>query len=162
LKPGRGIVQVFPPAAETNKREESIMRNQLLFCVIATGICVSPIFAERRPELLASESAPAERPARKTLWLASVTALSAANIVDIHSSWGKRELNQHLAGPGGSFGREGALIKLGVLGGVGALQYLVLHRRPSAKLYRKLAFINFGNASVTGAVAIRNYGIPAR
>jgi hypothetical protein len=96
------------------------------------------------------------------LWRASVAALAVTNVMDVQSSWGKRELNPLLANGQGRFGREGVLIKLGIQGSVLAAQYLVLRRRPSAAFYRTLALINFGNASVTGSVAVRNYGIPHR
>ena len=94
----------------------------------------------------------------KNLWRASMLTLAATNAMDIHSSWGKRELNSTLAQSTGRFDGRSALIKLGVMGGVCTVEYLVLHRRPA--LYRKLAFVNFGDSSVTGAMAMRNYGIP--
>ena len=59
--------------------------------------------------------------------------------MDAHSSWGKRELNGNLAGNTGQFGRQGGIIKLGLVGGVSALEYLVLHLRPSPGFYRKLS-----------------------
>jgi hypothetical protein len=46
------------------------------------------------------------------LWRTSAAVLVAANAMDIHSSWGKHELNPALAGPDCNFGREGALIKV--------------------------------------------------
>ena len=88
-----------------------------------------------------------KQPIGKNLWRAS-----------IQSSWGKRELNGPLAGSTGRFDGRSALLKLGVVGGVWTLEYLVLRRQPA--LYRKLAFVNFGDSSVTGALAIRNYGVP--
>jgi hypothetical protein len=100
------------------------------------------------------------RPSGKKLWQFSIAALAIGNAMDAQSSWGKRELNQNLAGSNGSFGLHSALLKAGIAAGVVGVEYLVLHRRPSASLYRKLAFVNFGDASVTGAMAIRNYGVP--
>ena len=96
----------------------------------------------------------------KGLWRASVAAVTAANVLDAASSWGKRELNPNLAGNNGTFGGQGAVLKLGMIGGVLALESLVLRHQPSPKLYRRLAVINFAGASVTGATAIRNLGIP--
>lgn len=98
--------------------------------------------------------------AGKNLWRASVVAMAAANVMDAGSSWGKRELNPGLSGNNGRFGIQGAVLKLGMVGGVLALESLVLRRRPSARFYRGLAIVNFGGASVTGATAIRNLGIP--
>ena len=39
---------------------------------------------------------PAPPVAGRNLWLASMTTLAAANALDMHSSWGKRELNPAL------------------------------------------------------------------
>jgi hypothetical protein len=91
-----------------------------------------------------------------------VVALAAANVMDARSSWGKKELNPNLSGNIGSFGREGSLIKLGIVGGIFVLESVFLRHYPSAKFYRRLALINFADASVTGAVAIRNFGVPQR
>ncbi len=82
--------------------------------------------------------------------------------MDAGSSWGKRELNPGLSGSNGRFGGQGAVLKLGMVGGAMALEWLVLRRQPSAKLRRGLAWVNFGSAGVTGAMAIRNLGIPRR
>jgi hypothetical protein len=100
------------------------------------------------------------RPVGKNLWRASMVALATTNAMDIQSSWGKRELNGALAGNTGQFDSKSVLMKLGFVGSVWTLEYLVLRRKPA--LYRKLAFVNFGDASVTGGMAIRNYGIPVR
>jgi len=94
------------------------------------------------------------------LWRASVAALSVANALDVHSSWGKHELNSTLAGPSGNFGRDGALIKLGFQGGLLGLEYLVTRGHPSGKLYRALSFVNFGAAAAIGGVAAHNYTVP--
>ena len=91
-----------------------------------------------------------------------MAALAATNIADIQSSWGKRELNQNFSQNDRTFGQNGTLIKLGILTGVCAMEYWALHRRTTAISYRKLALVNFGDASLTGATAIRNYGIPRR
>ena len=55
---------------------------------------------------------------------------------------------------------QGALIKLGIQGGIVGIEYLVLRRRPSKQLFRAVSIINFGDAAVTGAIAAHNYGIP--
>jgi hypothetical protein len=89
-----------------------------------------------------------------------VTALSVANALDVHSSWGKHELNSTLAGPGGNFGKQGALLKLGFQGGLLGVEYLITRGHPSGKVYRALSFINFGAAGVIGGVAAHNYTVP--
>ena len=94
------------------------------------------------------------------LWRVSITALGAANAMDIQSSWGKHELNSALAGPRGTFGAQGALIKLGLQGTIVGIEYLVTRRHPSAKVYRALSLLNFGAAAGIAGVAAHNYSIP--
>ena len=94
------------------------------------------------------------------LWRTSVAALSVANVLDVHSSWNKHELNSALAGSSGNFGREGTLIKVGFQGGLLAFEYLITRGHPSGKLYRVLSFANFGAAAAIGGVAAHNYTVP--
>lgn len=96
----------------------------------------------------------------KGLWKWSVTSLAAANALDIQSSWGKHELNRALAGPGGTFGRDGALLKIGLQGGLMGLEYLVTRGHAGPRLYRALSILNFGISAGTAAVAAHNYMIP--
>src|SRR6266568_3129573 len=96
----------------------------------------------------------------RNVWRTSVTALSVANALDVHSSWGKHELNSTLSGPGGTFGKEGALLKLSFQGGLLGVEYLITRGHPSGKVYRALSFINFGAAGVIGGVAAHNYTVP--
>jgi len=93
-------------------------------------------------------------------WRISVTALGAANAMDIHSSWGKHELNSTLAGANGTFGAQGALIKLGLQGSLIGIEYLITRHHPSAKTYRALGIVNFGAATGIAGVAAHNYSIP--
>jgi hypothetical protein len=99
-------------------------------------------------------------PAGRNLWRSSLVGLAAASALDIDSSWNKRELNPVLAGPGGTFGARGAALKLGMQAGLVSLEYLIIRRNPAGKLYRITAVVNFLAASVIGAVAVRNYGVP--
>ncbi len=111
--------------------------------------------------LCAQNAEPFRRPVPgKSLWRASLVTLAAANAMDVHSSWGKHELNGTLAGSDGRFGGQGALLKLGVVGGFVGIEYLFTRRHPSGKLYRALSFINFGAAAVTAGVAVHNYTVP--
>jgi hypothetical protein len=98
----------------------------------------------------------------RNLWRASLTALAVANALDVHSSWGKHELNSTLAGPSGNFGKQGALLKLGFQGGLMGVEYLITRGHPSARVYRALSFLNFGAAAAMGGVAAHNYTIPRR
>jgi hypothetical protein len=104
------------------------------------------------------------RPAKSdmNLWRASVAALAVTNIMDVKSSWGKRELNPALAGSGGTFGARGALLKAGIVGGAVALQFLILRHGPSKSLCRALAAINFGGAGLVGSSAVRNWRVADR
>ena len=98
--------------------------------------------------------------AGKNLWRASVAALAVANAMDARTSWGKYELNSNLSGKNGKFGGEGTLIKLGIVSGMFVVESVVLRHKASKRFYRGLALVNFGSASVTGATAIRNLGVP--
>lgn len=118
-----------------------------------------PGIAQERLALRPTEDSAATFKPQKNLWRVSVGALALANVLDVHSSWGKRELNPNLANGTGTFGREGALLKAGIEGGAFLLEYLMLRRRPSKEMWRGLALVNFGNASLTGVVAGRNYRI---
>lgn len=94
------------------------------------------------------------------LWRSSVGAIAIAGAMDVHSSWGKRELNPTLSGNNGTISIQGALIKLGIQGGIIGIEYMVLRRHPSQQLFRSLSIINFGDAAATGAIAAHNYTIP--
>lgn len=124
---------------------------QRLLLLVIMGVWATPVVAEEAAVVPV---------AGKNLWRASVAALAVANVMDARTSWGKYELNPTLAGKNGTFGREGALIKLGIVSGMFVLESIVLRRRPSKRFYRGLAMVNFGSASVTGAIAIRNLGVP--
>jgi hypothetical protein len=67
-----------------------------------------------------------------------------------------------LSGSTGSFGGKSALLKLGVEAGVVTVEYLVLRHRPSRLSIKALTWINFGDASATTAMAVRNFGIAGR
>jgi hypothetical protein len=125
------------------------MRNILLFF----GICASVVSAQELS--LLDRPAPAPK-----LWRVSITALAVANVMDVHSSWGKHELNSTLSGPSGNFGKEGALIKLGLQGGLIGFEYVITRGHPSRRLYRALSVINFGVSATIGGVAVHNYTVP--
>jgi hypothetical protein len=112
-------------------------------------------------EVVINPTAMSERAiSSQKLWRVSIAAVATANAIDIHSSWGKRELNPVLAGTSGSFGGRGALIKLGLQGGWIGIEYLITRRHRSGKVFRALSAINFGASAALAGVAIRNYTIP--
>lgn len=120
---------------------------KLLFLLALTGYA---LHAQEAPDPTAG----------RTLWRVSVAALGAANAMDIESSWGKHELNSTLSNSSGTFGAQGALIKLGLQGSLAGIEYLITRRHPSGKLYRALGFINFGAAAGIAGVAAHNYSVP--
>jgi hypothetical protein len=122
---------------------------------------VSPDLLSPRPLLPSDTGA-------KRLWIASVVSLSVANVLDVQSSLGKHELNSALAGPSGTLGTQGILLKAALQGGLLGAEYLVtraysrnrLGERPRSKLYRSLAIINFAGTAVFAGVAAHNYTVP--
>jgi hypothetical protein len=93
------------------------------------------------------------------LWKISVASLAAANAMDVQSSWGKHELNGTLAGPSGTFGGQGALIKLGIQGGLLGVEFLITRGHPTGRLFRTLSIVNFGATAVIGGTAAHNYTV---
>jgi hypothetical protein len=131
---------------------------KLMLLLMMHGWAISAFAGEGA--VLPGELSRATHSRGRYLWRASAASLAAANVMDAQSSWGKHELNPNLSGNNGTFGRQGAVLKLGIVGGMCVLELLVLRHKPSTGLYRGLALINFGSASVTSAIAIRNYGVP--
>src|SRR3989304_2000662 len=93
----------------------------------------------------------------ETLYPVSVGTLIAAHTADIHSSWGKLEVNPLLRSIDGRFRIKGVAIKSGIVMGNLTGQTLILRRWPKA---RKIAtLVNFISVGVVGGVAIRNYTV---
>jgi len=109
--------------------------------------------------VLARPAAPPLPAPARTLWHTSIAALVAANAIDMHSSWGKHELNPTLAGPAGNFGRDGVLIKVALASALTGIEYLVLRDHPNSKLHRAFAAINFGASGTVAGVAMHNYTV---
>ena len=94
----------------------------------------------------------------KRLLVASFAAVTAAEMVDSASSWGKFEANPVLGQS--RFGGAKAGIKIGVVTGMLAGQYLLLrHRGPGS--FKAMAAINFASAGVLGGIAYHNSKIAA-
>ena len=104
----------------------------------------------------------------KRLWQASIVTLSIANVLDVHSSLGKRELNSTLAGSSGTLGTKGILLKSSFQGGLLGIEYLMLRGHSHnftgngsrSKLYRTLSIINFAASGVLSGIAAHNYTVP--
>lgn len=85
-------------------------------------------------------------------------ALITANVMDVASSWGKREGNPALRNSQGRFGWNGVAIKSGITGSVMLAEHLILRRHPSQ--HRILGWTNFSLSGVISGVAIRNWQVP--
>ena len=131
------------------------MRKLMLLLVLSTYILQAQDLAPR----FGLEGQRLEGQQGGTLWKVSMFSLGAANALDMHSSWGKHELNPTLSSGTGTFGTQGALIKLGLQGGLMGLEYLLTRGHPTKKMYRAFSIVNFGASAGIGAVAVRNYGI---
>lgn len=93
-------------------------------------------------------------------WLASWAAFAAVNIIDVHSSMGKGELNPLLRSSDGSFStRKAGLFKAGLGGGFLAFQGWMIKKNPDRNLYKPFTIANFGATGAMGAVAVRNYNL---
>lgn len=88
-------------------------------------------------------------------WVASTVALGATQVADVATSYGRvgRESNPLF---GDTFTAKDAAIKAGVVAGMVTAQYIVIRRYPNSKAAKVFAFVNFGAAGATGAVAWRN------
>lgn len=93
----------------------------------------------------------------KKVWIVSVGALIAANVLDARSSVGRYETNPLLCDSQGRFNtRRSVAIKSAASGGMLVLQ-VVLHRRmPEQSLEKPSAVVNFAAAAAVGATAFRN------
>ena len=128
------------------------MRNLMLMLLLSTYAVSAQEGSLRRQ--------PDPAPKAKTLWRASVLSLAAASALDVHSSWGKHELNPALgSGQEAKFGVQGALIKMGLQGGLVGLEYLITRGHPTGKVYKALSFVNFGAAAAEAIVAVHNYTV---
>jgi hypothetical protein len=93
----------------------------------------------------------------RKLWKWSVVAVVASTAADCHSSFGMRELNPILRGPGGRFGVQSAVLKAGATGVLLLGQKLFLPGR-SGRM-KGWSTLNFSMAATTGAFAVNNYAI---
>ena len=95
------------------------------------------------------------KPGRKKLWRISAAVLGAVTIADVHSSYGRREMNPLLQSSAGRFGGQGIAIKSAIIGGTLGTQWFLMKKNPQAAGYA--AGTNFAIAGVTGAMVVRNH-----
>lgn len=124
-----------------------------LFAILTASVSYSETI--EHPRNLKEEARIQSKAKQKLMW--STVALVAASLVDVHSSWGKREANPALQGPNGRFGARGVGIKMGMVGGIILGQYFIVKSKP--EFANAAAWTNFGIAGVTAGVAARNYTI---
>ena len=94
------------------------------------------------------------------MYRSSIIALSAANLIDIGSSWGGRESTPFLRSPDGTFGSRGTVIKLGMLSGIISTEVWLVRSHPTSDLGASAA--NFGMAAIMSKIAANNIGIKSR
>jgi hypothetical protein len=138
---------------------------------ILAAIALAPLCAQEVLPLQKTQDSQifgtADKSGRR-LWTASVVTLSVANVLDVQSSMGKRELNSALASPAGTLGTRGIVLKSGLQGGLLGIEYLLLRghshnllqNQSRSKLYRTLAVINFASSAVIGGFVAHNYTVP--
>ena len=143
---------------------------------IATGVMTPATaadpFREARPAAAYSSTATryistrTERPRPnskrrwKKAWIASWVAFAAVNLLDAHSSVGRRELNPLLRDSNGAFStRKAALLKSAVGGGFFAVQWWIARKNPHTNHYKAFAIATGSAATGLGVVAVRNYGV---
>lgn len=90
-------------------------------------------------------------------WKLSLVPLAASQALDLSSSWGMRELNPALAGGDGRFGARAATVKLGVVGALVGIEYLIVKKYPrTARAFEK---VNWSGAALTSGFAVHNFMI---
>jgi len=99
----------------------------------------------------------------KKAWIASWAAFAAVNVVDVHSSRGKTELNPFLQSSTGQFsvGRA-TVIKAAAGGAFFAFQRWIIRRHPDSNQYKTFTIANSGASAALGAVAAHNYQVDKR
>jgi hypothetical protein len=107
--------------------------------------------------LLLAGVAPAQDRSSKRLYVASLIAFNAANVLDVTSSYGKRELNPALSGSNGTFGIGSLGVKAGLVGAVDLFEALWVRRHPERM--RTTGLANFNMGAIAGGMAIHNYDV---
>lgn len=90
-------------------------------------------------------------------WKISLAPLVGSQVLDVTSSYGMRELNPLLAESNGGFGAKSTATKLGAVGVIVGVEYLIVRKFPrSARVISKL---NWTTGIVTTGFDIHNYAI---
>jgi hypothetical protein len=96
----------------------------------------------------------------KKKWILAAVALTAANVLDVHSSRRGNELNPLLRGPDGNFSsRKAFVVKSAASGGFLVLQVVLIKKMPDQNLYKPFAITTAAAAGFTAVSATRNYAL---
>ena len=96
----------------------------------------------------------------KGVWIATWAAFVAVNILDAHSSAGRREANPLLRNADGVFSsRKAILVKSAAGGGFLALQSWLAHKNPGENHYKTFAIATGAVTAGLGVAAAHNYGV---
>jgi hypothetical protein len=86
-----------------------------------------------------------------------MVALTAANAIDIGSSWGGREQTPFLRSSDGRFGARGTGIKLGMLAGMISTEVWLVRKNPNADI--AASSVNLAMAAIMSRIAANNIRI---
>jgi hypothetical protein len=92
----------------------------------------------------------------RTVWIASILAMTAATTADAVSSWHKQESNGLLASSNGTFGGRGVALKAGIAAGFLAPQIIFRKHRD---WHAAFAVGNFAEAGIFTGAAIHNFRV---
>ena len=127
------------------------MKALLVALLISTSAFAETPFAET-PFLSTKPAEPAMR-----AWKLSLAPLAVSQSLDMVSSYGMRERNPLLANSNQRFDAQSALLKVGIVGTLAGVEYLVLRHHPAAA--RAFARLNWVSSGVTLGVAAHNFSI---
>lgn len=105
---------------------------------------------------------PAPAASHLACWRSSLVILSAGNAIDTASSYGYSEKNPMLRSSGGHFETRGILVKAGIVGAAGFIEYGILRRTHSARVARFLAAFNTAIGGTTAAMGVHNYTVRSK
>jgi acyl dehydratase len=93
------------------------------------------------------------------LYDASVAFFAEANLLDVMSSYHRRELNPILAGSGGRFDASSVARKGLLIGAILGTQMYLVHKHP--RTMRRAAIANYIATAALAAIVAHNYLLPA-
>lgn len=144
-------------AGAKETREETAVQGEVSAAWGAGGVAPLASYREAHPPLSKDYKEEDLRRARRRWWY-SVLALAAANAMDAHSSWGKRERNVALRNGEGTFGARGAGVKLGIVAGALLVQRLAADKEP--QLLPTFTYMNYAMSAAFAGTAAHNYRLP--